>query len=105
MVETYGQEVGSGPEYRRELSTSDHKILRELYADISEIIEYRNDLSHGKWFVGWGNEQTTDWSQAHLNRQKNATTGINFLAGRLAPALRVGQLPSSWTLLPDVVTF
>ena len=87
MIETYGTESGSGAEYMKRLAPADAFILGELVAEVNELIEIRNDLVHGRWLVGWGNEQTTDWSEASLVRKKNLKAGIGFVAGALAPAL------------------
>jgi len=49
------------PEYR---STEDRKIIDEILGRIGSAEAERNQLLHSVWFVGWGNEQTTDWSKA-----------------------------------------
>jgi hypothetical protein len=59
-----------------DLSESDRKVLSDLVAEISELISLRNDWAHGTWFVGYGNEATTDWSKAALMRFKNSAKGL-----------------------------
>lgn len=58
------------------LPENDRKVLSELTAEISDLINLRNDWAHGTWFVGYGNETTTDWSKAALMRFKNSAKGL-----------------------------
>jgi hypothetical protein len=59
-----------------DLSSSDLDVLSKLAAEISSLINLRNDWAHGIWFVGYGNEPTTDWSTAALMRFKNSAKGV-----------------------------
>ena len=88
LIETCGQDAGSGPTYHKELEPEDRELLSALCNEVAAIDEIRNDLAHGAWFVGWGNEQTIDWSEAGFMRVKNTKTGADFAAGRLAPMLK-----------------
>lgn len=58
------------------LSANDLDVLSKLSGEITSLITLRNDWSHGVWFVGYGNETTTDWSQAALMRFKNSAKGL-----------------------------
>jgi hypothetical protein len=50
-----------------------------VFADIVErfrcLNEDRNDLMHGVTFIGWGNEQTTDWSEFEAYKINSKATG------------------------------
>jgi hypothetical protein len=50
-----------------------------VFADIAErfrrLNEDRNSLMHGMTFVGWGNEQTTDWSKFGAYKINSKATG------------------------------
>lgn len=59
-----------------DLSAKDLDVLSGLCVEISSLINLRNDWAHGTWFVGYGNEATTDWSQAALMRLKNSAKGV-----------------------------
>lgn len=59
-----------------DLSDDDRKALSGLRAEIDDLIALRNDWMHGTWFVGYGNETTTDWSEATLFRFKNTKEGV-----------------------------
>ena len=59
-----------------DLTEDDQKVLSELRVEIGYLIELRNDWMHGAWFVGYGNETTTDWSEAALFRFKNTKAGV-----------------------------
>ena len=52
------------------------KIIKNLFARHLTITQERNDYLHGIWHIGWGNEQTADWSVAtgyKLDRKKEGT--------------------------------
>ena len=87
LIETCGQEVGSGPDYHKELDPEDHRVLSELCKEILEINEIRTDFAHGAWLVGYS-DGTDDWTKAMLDRTKNAKEGVTFQAGKLAPMLQ-----------------
>jgi hypothetical protein len=106
-----------------DLSENDRKVLSDLVAEISNLINLRNDWAHGTWFVGYGNEQTTDWSKASIMRFKNSAKGLArpgkleslptaeyilkvarhvaliadaiFVYGLIVSARRVGSLPNA----------
>jgi hypothetical protein len=59
-----------------DLSDDDREVLSGLRAEINVLIELRNDWMHGTWFVGYGNETTTDWSAASLLRLENTKEGV-----------------------------
>jgi hypothetical protein len=58
-----------------DLTDEDRKILSNIHAEVVDLIQLRNDWSHGTWFVGYG-ESTNDWSQALLRRFKNSSKGL-----------------------------
>lgn len=64
-----------------DLSEDDRKVLSDLRAEIGKLIELRNDWMHGTWFIGYGNEAATDWSEAGLFRLKNTKDGVAVSAG------------------------
>ena len=39
-------------------------IVKDLLDRHQKLISRRNDVLHGTWFIGYGNEETTDWSTA-----------------------------------------
>ncbi len=39
-------------------------IVKNLLVRHQKLISRRNDVLHGTWFIGYGNEETTDWSTA-----------------------------------------
>lgn len=59
-----------------DLTNEDRKILSSIHDEVKVLIQLRNDWSHGTWFVGYGNESTSDWSQAWLHRFKNSAKGL-----------------------------
>jgi hypothetical protein len=59
-----------------ELTENDKRVLSGVAAEISSLINLRNDWAHGIWFVGYGDEATGDWSRAGLMRFKNSAKGL-----------------------------
>lgn len=43
-------------------------VAQVLRGWLHRLHDERNRLLHDSWFVGWGNETTTDWSTAELQR-------------------------------------
>ncbi|HET6191480.1 MAG TPA: hypothetical protein VFE59_31300 [Trebonia sp.] len=56
-------------------SNDDLDVLSQLTDEIAKLCRLRNDWAHGIWFVGFGNEATTDFSQASLKRFRNSAKG------------------------------
>jgi hypothetical protein len=57
---------------------ADKKVLVQLAAEVTKLIEIRNDLAHGQWIIGAGNEQSTDWSTALFIKPKNSSSGVSW---------------------------
>lgn len=56
------------------LDDDEHKIVNNALMRFQSLTEKRNGIIHSTWFIGWGNEQTTDFSTAdafkyHKNKQ------------------------------------
>ena len=56
------------------LSTNDVDVLSGLTAEITALIQLRNDWSHGTWMIGYGDE--AEWSSGALVRLKNSAKGV-----------------------------
>lgn len=54
------------------------KALAALKSEINHqghrLLKHRNDLAHAAWFVGWGNDETTDWSAIEVMKLKAGGT-------------------------------
>jgi hypothetical protein len=61
----------------KDLTDDDRKVLSGIHGEVSNLIQLRNDWSHGTWFVGYGNDSTSDWSRAALHRFKNSSKGLS----------------------------
>ena len=62
--------------HMRPANPAEEKIIKNLFARHLTITKERNDYLHGIWHIGWGNEQTVDWSVAtgyKLDRKKEGT--------------------------------
>jgi hypothetical protein len=59
-----------------DLSDNDRPVLKELVKEVDKMINLRNDWVHGSWYVGYGNDTTTDWGEAFVARYKNSATGV-----------------------------
>ncbi|HRQ60536.1 MAG TPA: hypothetical protein PLO23_03330 [Alphaproteobacteria bacterium] len=64
-------EVGS-------LSKEEQKISDKIFSDIIKVIEGRNELIHSTWFVGWGNNETVDFSMATGHKYKTTKAGLEI---------------------------
>jgi hypothetical protein len=47
-----------------DLSIEEKRICDKIFSKTGKLIEQRNDIIHSTWFVGWANEQDTDFSDA-----------------------------------------
>ena len=45
-------------------NNAEEAIVKDLLDRHQRLISRRNDVLHGTWFIGYGNEETTDWSTA-----------------------------------------
>jgi hypothetical protein len=89
-----------------DLSDDDLKVLTGLAGEISALINLRNDWAHGAWFIGYGDETTTDWSQAALMRFKNTAKGMALPSKleRLPTAAYIEKAATHAALLADAIS-
>ncbi len=60
-----------------EFNEKEKLILRNALKRFQELTSARNDIIHGTWFIGWGNESTTDFSSASgMKFHKNKTGAV-----------------------------
>ncbi len=45
-------------------NAAEEAIIKDFLDRHQQLITRRNDVLHGTWFIGYGNEETTDWSTA-----------------------------------------
>jgi len=50
------------------------------------IINQRNDVIHSTWFIGYGNDQTTDFSNASGYKHKRSKTGAGVKSFDVSPS-------------------
>ena len=63
----------------------ERKIVKNILSRIQKLTEKRNDVVHSTWFIGWGNEQTQDFSEApghklHKNKQGASIKSFRYKA-------------------------
>ena len=66
--------------HMRPPNPEEEKIIADLFKRHLKLTQKRNDYLHGTWFIGWGNEQTTDWSVAHGHKRDRNSQGANIKA-------------------------
>lgn len=54
------------------------EVADQIAKDFSDLIRIRNELVHGTWFIGFGNEHTVDWSEFHAQKAKVTKTGLKY---------------------------
>ena len=59
------------------LNSTEEKMVQDALKRFQELTSKRNDVIHGTWFIGYGNEQTTDFSKAMMNKQHKTKQGSN----------------------------
>jgi hypothetical protein len=64
---------------------NERKIIKNIFTRIQKLTEKRNDVVHSTWYIGWGNEQTQDFSEApghrlHKNKQGAALKAFKYKA-------------------------
>ncbi len=64
---------------------NERKIIKNIFSRIQKLTEKRNDVVHSTWYIGWGNEQTQDFSEApghrlHKNKQGAALKSFKYKA-------------------------
>lgn len=62
---------------------SEKTILKNLFVRHQKLISRRNEVMHGTWMMGYGNEQTTDWGTAFgwklgKNKKGARVKGFNY---------------------------
>ena len=63
------------------LNKKEHKILKNVLNRFQKLTEERNDILHSTWFIGRGNESTTDFSEAagmKLHKNKSGAVVKSF---------------------------
>jgi hypothetical protein len=55
--------------------------LKTFDTDYQVAIDTRNNYLHGTWFIGWGNDQTTDFSEIGFSRFKVRNGGLSQVSG------------------------
>ncbi len=64
---------------------NERKIIKNILSRIQKLTENRNDVVYNTWFIGWGNEQTQDFSEApghrlHKNKQGATLKAFKYKA-------------------------
>lgn len=54
------------------------KLFSTLCNQIKILIEQRNEIVHGTHYIGWGNQDTEDWSSVDRVRMKITKDGLDF---------------------------
>ncbi len=67
------------------LNDKEKKIIKNIFSRVQKLTEKRNDVVHSTWYIGWGNKQTQDFSEApghrlHKNKQGAALKAFNYKA-------------------------
>ena len=62
---------------------SEQAILNNLFVRHQKLISRRNEVMHGTWMIGYGNQQTTDWGTAFgwklgKNKKGARVKGFNY---------------------------
>jgi hypothetical protein len=64
--------------YSKDRDPDAAKIIDHLFKLIGDRIEERNKILHGTWYIGWGNEGTTDWSMmSGFKGNPRKTSGVH----------------------------
>lgn len=50
--------------HMRPSNVAEEAIVKNILDRHKSLIERRNEVVHGTWHIGWGNEHTTDWGEA-----------------------------------------
>ena len=72
------------------LTKIERKIIDNAVTRFQKLIEERNDMVHSTWFIGYGNEQTVDFSEARghkFHKNKNGWAMKSF--GKKAEDFRI----------------
>ena len=56
-------------------------VLNQINKEASDLYETRNNLLHGTWFVGYGNEHTVDFSEFLLTKFTTSKEGLRLIDG------------------------
>lgn len=52
------------------------RILVDVCKDVRELIQTRNEIIHGTWFIGWASSEDTDFSVASGVKPTNTKNGV-----------------------------
>lgn len=52
------------------------KLLTQFAVEHQELLTLRNDLLHGKWFIGWASESDEDFSELKVTKYKSTAKGF-----------------------------
>lgn len=75
----------------QKLEMEDRKVVGNTLKRFRDLTTVRNDIVHRMWFVGGGNDQTSDWSSANsIKVHKNKSGAVYKIASR-GPPLRFGN--------------
>lgn len=60
------------------LPPRDKTICDKIFAKVQNLIEQRNAIVHGTWFVGWASTEDTDFSIASGHKWSRGKRGANL---------------------------
>ena len=61
---------------RVKLNEVERLIIKSCVTRFQKLTEQRNDIIHSTWYIGWGNEETVDFSTASGMNLKTAATPL-----------------------------
>lgn len=64
-------------EINKDQATDEVKIIKDILARFQKLTQDRNNIVHGKWFIGWASEQDTDFSKANGIKLDKNSSGFN----------------------------
>ena len=69
----------------KSLNKAEQQIFDNVINRFQKLTEKRNDIIHGTWFIGWANEQDTEFSNAagfkhHRNKDGATVKAFDFSA-------------------------
>ena len=57
------------------LNDAERRIVKDSLNRFQALAQARNDIVHSTWFIGWGNESTTDFSEASGHKYHKDKSG------------------------------
>lgn len=70
----------------QDLVPDDQKIVDNALKRFQKLTSIRNDIVHGMWFIGNGNDQTTDWSNTTTRKLHKNKKGVVYKSNEWNPA-------------------